>query len=192
MATFSYEDIYELLRQEKYSTDLQKLNPEILRQIHGYLETKKKMLEKQQEDSEFSDKEKCEKLKLELENADRALRELYEKRERKTINRALFSSRVDFKLKDSSNMLGYEEKLYNELITLLRASFNNFQNSYNHLEFKKEVKKTNGTKIECKENIPKVKCSDLKEYGPFKEKEVVDVPLELAKVLIKQNKAIEL
>jgi DNA replication initiation complex subunit (GINS family) len=188
-STFSYEDIYELLRGEKYSTDLQPLDQEILRKIHDYLKTKNKMLEKQSKDSEFFDKEKHEKLKTELENAERALKEFYEKRERKIINRAQFSSRTNFKLKDSTNMLESEEKLYNELIELLKKSLNEFQESYNNI--KTIEPKDDCTKIKCKEAIPQMKCSDLKKYGPFEAESIVNIPNELAKVLITQNKAIE-
>lgn len=187
--TFSYEDIYELLRAEKYSTDLQTLSLEDLRKIHDYLETKQKMLEKQEKDSEFSDKEKYEKLKTELENAARALRELYEKRERKIINRAQFSSRTGFKLKDSTNMLECEEKVYSDLIELLKKGFGEFQKNYNHTWLIKP-KKTS-LRIKCKENIPEMKGADLSEYGPHKAGDIIELPNELAKVLITQNKAIE-
>lgn len=126
--TISYEDIYELLRAEKYSTDLQPLKPQDLIKIKEYFALKEEMLKKQKSSSVFSDRSKQDKIMVEIDNAWRALRDLYERREKKIINRSLFSSRT--KLKDSTNMLATEEKLYSILIDLLKRNsvefFENF------------------------------------------------------------------
>jgi len=113
MGEFSYEDIYEILRAEKYSTDLQPIDKEQLRKINVYFKSKEEFLIRQK-DTGFD--EAAEKTKIEYDNAKRALRDLYDKRERKVISRALFTARGNFKLKDTTNMLLSEEKLYFALL----------------------------------------------------------------------------
>lgn len=150
--TITYEDIYELLRAEKYSADLQPLKPQDLIRIKEYFKMKEELLKKQKSSSVFSNRSKQDKILTEIENAWRALRDLYERREKKIINRALFSSRT--KLKDSTNMLASEEKLYSILIDFLkRNNVEFFENFGIKVKFESEV-----TDMEKKE-APK----DLKE-----------------------------
>lgn len=139
VVAITYEDIYELLRTEKYSTDLQPLKQQDLIKIKEYFELKEEMLKKLKSPSIFSDRSKKDKVLTEIENAWRALRDLYEKREKKIINRALFSSRT--KLKDSTNMLASEEKLYTVLIDLLRKNnIEFFENFGIKVKFESETK----------------------------------------------------
>jgi len=125
MAEFTYEDIYELLRAEKYSADLQPISTEQLQSIKQYLESKKGLLQKQKVSGLF-DKSAREKLRSELENARRALREFYEKREKKVISRAVFTARSDFKVRDTTNFLKYEEEIYLKLLDILKESYSKF------------------------------------------------------------------
>ncbi len=207
---FSFDDIYELLRSEKYSTDLQPLKAEDLKKIADYFKAKKELLFKQKKGSTFFDKSKKDKLKSEIENARRALKELYERREKKIINRALFTCRSDFKLKDSTNMLASEEKLYAVLVELLKTSFdefvNNFkvgkENSEEQADIKlepKELKESiqtskleSGKKlIKFVEAVPEIIGTDLCKYGPFEKEATTSLPDDLADALIAQKKAEE-
>lgn len=200
MGSFTYEDIYELLRTEKYTTDLQPLKIEDLVKIKEYFDTKQILLDKQVEGSTFYNPEKKEKLKLELENAKRAIKDLYEKREQKIINRALFSSRTDFRLKDSTNMLLCESKLYDQLIELLKTGNKEFFEKIESSKPKeitpvpptKDLKATPGRKlIKFKETVPEIMDTELNKYGPFKPEAIAELPSEIADLLIRQNKAVE-
>lgn len=127
---FSYEDIFELLRAEKYSADLQPLKPEDIAKIREYFKLKEELLKRQSASPIFM-RAQQDKIQTEIENAWRALRDLYERRERKLINRALFSSRTAFKMKDSENMLESEARIYEQLLELLKKNciefFENFE-----------------------------------------------------------------
>lgn len=122
--TITYEDIYELFRTEKYSTDLQQLKPEELKKIGRYFRDKKQLFLKQTKESMFFDKSKRDQLKTELENARRALKDFYALREKKLLSRAVFTCRTG--LKDTTNMLASEEKLYLVLIDLLKSGSHEF------------------------------------------------------------------
>jgi DNA replication initiation complex subunit (GINS family) len=191
MGEFSYEDLYEILRAEKYSTDLQPISLEQLQKIRRYLKNKEEFLVRQSE-SKFDDA--IEKIKIELENAKRALRDLYDRRERKVISRAIFTARSNFKVKDTSSMLLPEEKLYFALLELLKNSNEEFFALLNSEPISEEPKplKENFKRLKLIEAIPELIDTKLNRYGPFAAGAEVELPIELADLLLKQNKAIEI
>ncbi len=215
MAEFSYDDIYELLRTEKYSVDLQAISREQLQKIREYLEAKKSLLQKQKESGLF-DKSAREHLKIEMENARRALKELYARREKKVINRAIFTARSDFKIKDTTNFLPFEEKSYLSLLDILKDShakfFANFKAIPVEIAPAEPAEQQAGAQLQqgvrqpqpqtetptvLKEicitsSVPQMIGIDLKSYGPFKETDTVSVPEEIAGLLITQGKAKEI
>ena len=165
--TISYEDIYELLRTEKYSADLQPLKHQDLIKIKEYFELKEEMLKKQKSSTVFFDRSKQDKIVIEIENAWRALRDLYERREKKIINRALFTSRTNFKLKDSTNMLASEEKLYSLLIDLLRRNNIEFFENFG-IKIKYESEKTEPVPEKSIENEATKDLKDEKAQAEIK------------------------
>ncbi len=208
MAEFTYEDIYELLRMEKYSTDLQLVKLEDLRKVKEYFETKRGLLAKQTKDSEFYDKSKKDKLKTELENARRALKDWYEKREKKLLSRATFTARTDFKLRDTTNMLPSEEKVYLKLLDVLKENYSGFFSNFKkgaadvvadasaeapaaapELAVAQAAPQIILKKIRVRQQIPELMGPDLQTYGPFNENDVAAVPEDIAALLIGQGKA---
>lgn len=191
-AEFSYEDLYELLRTEKYSTDLQPISTEQFQKIRRYFKGKEDFLQKQKEGL-FD--EALDKVKVELDNAKRAIKDLHEKRELKVIHRTLFSAKSNFKFKDTTNMLVSEEKLYFTLLEMLKKSsvefFEVLDNSEN-LAVKDAQKplKEDFKRIRLLEDIPELMDTKLNRYGPFSSNATVELPKELAGLLLTQNKAV--
>lgn len=118
--TFNYEDIYEISRNEKFSSELQELTKEDLRKIKEYFKEKNKASEGQDQSTNLFASHNRGKIQLEINNASRVVKDLLEKRERKLINRAVFNSRVESSIRDTSNMIEVEEELYDQLIFVLR------------------------------------------------------------------------
>ncbi len=123
---YSYEDLYELLRIERASADLEKLELKDLEKIAAYLKAKEELLKKQEISTTFFSTKGRVKIQLEIDNALQLLKDLFEKREGKVVNRAMFSIRADSKLKDTTNMLEHEEELYNALLELLQKNKESF------------------------------------------------------------------
>jgi DNA replication initiation complex subunit (GINS family) len=146
---FTYEDIYELLRTEKFSTDLENLKPQDLARIQAYLKTKESLLNKHVEDvtSMLSSQKKI-KIQQEIGNAMRALKDLYEIRERKIINRAIYSVRTDSSFKDTTNLLETEIELYTQLLDVLKNQKEVF---FKLLEKASEIEEKN---LEISETAP--------------------------------------
>jgi DNA replication initiation complex subunit (GINS family) len=208
MVDISFEEIHELLRSEKYSSDLQPLSEEQLMQICRYLESKKQLFLKQRESVLFENSPQ-DKLRDELDNANRALRDFYDKREKKMITRAIFTARSGSQLRDTTNMLKSEEMVYDQLVETLRKSWGNF---FSYLNSKPQEKSqtvdekplnnvsgeisiteqvTANLTLRFTDAVPELLDSELKRWGPFAKDQVAEVPAELAGLLMKQAKAVE-
>lgn len=200
---FTYDDLYELLRNELTTKDLKPLKLQDLQKIKNYLDSKEKLL-CSSETTKFS-KERH-RIFEEIGNAKQVLTKLYQKRIKKIINRALFTVRSETGAKDTSNMLNTEVELYNSLIKELTNNEKKFFSQLDSmkLEIKKEEskelksnKKEEETKEKCLkavkilEEISELKGPDLKSYGPYKKGDMAELPPELATLIIKQNKGQE-
>ena len=173
---FTFEELYDLLRAEKYSTDLQKLDESTLKKIKNYLKTKKRLL-KEAEQSGTGHSQLI-KLRNEIESAYRVLKDLYEQREQKIIRRALFTCRAEQMIKDTTNMLNNEVELYENLIQILKknyASFEQMLNDEEHEESKpKELKVERLKLIRLLEPLPKLVGPDGAIYGPFEQGDIAN------------------
>ena len=82
----TYETLFELLKRERDMSDLQKLEPSFISDFVDYLNEKKKTSEK--EDNLFSSGEK-KKVEVQIDNARRLVKEIYERREKKILRKFL-------------------------------------------------------------------------------------------------------
>src|SRR3990167_1864825 len=157
----TYENLYEILRREKYRTELQKTQTQ-------------------------------------LKNVLKILKELYEKRENKIIQFALFCSRSN-NAQDTSTMLPEEFALYSQLKETLDnyrlGILNNIlQNKLPSLSLSnpKDLKgeeKTDSLSIQVLKDIPEFVGPDLSVYGPFKVGEKQQIPTMIAQMLIDTEQA---
>jgi|SRR3989344_2058403 len=193
----TYENLYEILRLEKYKKELQQLDKDFFDKVSRYLNEKKSILEGyESKDSVFANKSII-KTKKQLENINILLRELYEKREAKIVQMALFNSRTGDGLENSSIMLPQERKLYDELITLLAQM--RFAVLEKIVEGKKpdiqvesEVLKNPSLKVvKFVDSVPEFVGEDMNVYGPFKAEDIGNLPVKVAEILIKNNMAKE-
>jgi hypothetical protein len=196
----TYENLYEILRREKYRTELQKVEDTFFRDVVKYLKEKKAILDSQaKKDSIFASTE-LEKTQTQLRNVQKILKELYEKRENKIIQFALFSSR-SVNPPDTSNMLPEELALFHSLKSTLdehRGSIlmNILQSKMPDLDIKEVIKEQKPLKTEDKTNtinvsvlgeIPEFVGPDMEVYGPFKKDEKLSLPENIANFLIQSK-----
>jgi len=196
----TFDNIYEALRLEKYKTELQKLDKEFYRKILRYLEEKREILKSQESKNSMFASESITKTKRQLENSKMILRELYEKRETKIIDMALFNSRSGGSVQDRESLLEEEKLLYDTMVSL----FNNYRLSilFNLLEGKEPAKvRTNNQINEAPKNnkiirfveaVPKFVGEDLNTYGPYESEDVANLPVKVVEILIKNNRAEEI
>ncbi|MEM2772454.1 MAG: hypothetical protein QXR88_01225, partial [Candidatus Pacearchaeota archaeon] len=133
----SYNDIFNILRQEKYNEVLQKLPKNFINDLRDYIKEKKKILEKQTD--EFD--EALNKLKKQFENAQILINELFSIRQKKIINLALLAKVSGVTKSDTENMLPEEKELFEEILAKIKETDKKIKN------------KLSGEKEEIKNNI---------------------------------------
>ena len=194
----TYETLYELMRREKFRPELQKLNKEFFNDFIKYFNEKKIILESQQKKKSIFTSTETQKTQKQIENIKKIIKELYEKRENKIIQLAMFASRNNDN-PTFNEMLIEEKKFFKDLL----ETTNNYRKNilHNLIQGKqpeiKEVEKPKELKTEKKDSIkmvrflqsiPKFIGNDLNIYGPFEEEEIAAIPAEIAKLLTKKKK----
>src|SRR3989344_7683033 len=191
----TYEALDEVLRKEKNESELNKLDDSFFDDVVKYMQEKTSILNSQKEkDSIFAAKE-IEKTERQIQNVRKILKELYDRRENKIIQAAVFSSRS--KQNISVNGLNEEKKLFNDLINLLknyRSSIldNLLTMKMPSIEEPKELKnqEESGTKlVRFVQAVPRFVGDDMNVYGPFERENVANLPLNVAEVIVKNKRA---
>jgi len=204
----TYETLFELLKREKDTADLQKLEPNFFDNFVEYLNEKKDMLNK--EDTLFSYDEK-KKVEKQIDNARRLIKEIYERREKKILNIALIKSRTKSHVIDTSALLDNEKKFLGDIEKVLNAYREDIiynvmegkpvsQIKHQEKEIKEEINAANGVEEETKStrlvrflySVPKFVGTELEEYGPFAEEDIANLPAEIADLLVGKGKVEEI
>ncbi|RJQ16862.1 hypothetical protein C4573_02240 [Candidatus Woesearchaeota archaeon] len=203
----TYEVLFDLLRREKNREELQELVPDFYEQVLAYLEEKQKMVT---HDSEVFGNEKA---KIQIANIKKIVKELYERRERKIINLALYKSRVKSNLIDTRALLHQEKDFFNDLTLLLNQTRETMLDTV--LLMKKieahtphstaeeatareqptssDEEKQDETKlIRFTHAVPKFLGTAMEIYGPFEEEDIANLPSKIAQVLIEKGRAEEI
>lgn len=198
----TYETLYELLRMEKTRPELQNLDRKFFRDVTNYIKEKNEILKSQQEkDSIFAPIE-ARKTKKQVEQIQKILKEIYEKREFKIVQLALIASRTDQENKNANSMLSEEIELYKELINNLNLArkgilFKLLEGKAPEIEKPKDIKTLNQPKnknklIKIVNSIPKFISTDLQVYGPLEKEDILNIDHKIADLLIKKEKAKEI
>ena len=215
----TYETLFELLKRERDTTDLQKLEPTFFNNFVDYLNEKMEMLGK--EDALFSYDEK-KKVEKQIDNARRIIKGMYERREKKVLNIALTKSRTKSDVIDTSSFLDNERRFFDEIVKVLDVFRNEVidnvidgkQISALTIENKKinkaadedaQIKSgTNTVAVENKEKVKNIKLvrflyavpkfvgKELEEYGPFEEEDIANLPSDIADILIGKGRVEEI
>ena len=199
-AIITYETLYEILRLEKSRKELQRLDDNFFLNVVKYLEEKKAILHSQENKDSIFALQNIEKTRKQLENVQKIFRELYEKRESKILQLALFCSRTNNKLQDTSMLLEEEKLLYTLLLEQLTAFRTGIQDRL--IEGKKPqiVLVGNHETPQEKKNklvrfvqaVPQFVAEDMNTYGPFEAEDVAHLPIRVSEVLIKNKRAEEI
>ncbi|MBS3095107.1 hypothetical protein J4231_00335 [Candidatus Woesearchaeota archaeon] len=196
----TYEMLYEILREEKTKKEITRLDENFFENVIKYMSEKRNMLESQQKKSSIFTLSESVNTKKQLENVHRILKELYERRENKILQLALFRSRTN-EIVDNSCMLGIEKMFFDDAL----KSMNEYRNAIlaNLLSEKEPVIERKDEPKELKSHeehkgiklvritnaVPQFLGDDMHVYGPFEEEYVASLPEMVAEILVKKNKA---
>ncbi len=178
MLTFS--DIYEAMRKEKYSENLQMLPKKFLVDVAEYFREKKEFLNK--EDDLFSDM--VIKNKKKLDNAISSFRDLLRIRKKKILNLAFVSSQTGISKKDFENLLSFEKDLFEELVkSLERAEKNQVADMSGSVKNERKHRL-----VRFLEDVPEFLGFDGSDVGPFKKGEIANLENEIVDILSKDKR----
>ena len=193
----TYEALFELLQKEKARKELQKLDEDFYQKFLKYLEEKILILNSQKsKDSIFSTETK--KTEKQIENIKKIVEDIYERRERKIIEAALFSARNSKESQITNSMLKEEINLFKHLTKNLKDSRENIlanllQGKLPEIKakaLKSEINKKNNVLIRFLTAVPKFMGTNNEVYGPFEKEDVANLPSEISNILITKKRAI--
>jgi len=176
----TYKDIYEVARKERYSEQLQPLAKNFVTEVSQYLKEKKETSLK--DDDVFSDV--VIKTKKQLENAIILFKELMTRRRKKILNLVLIAAETGISKQDFDNMLMFEKNLFEDLMKCIDISDKKLNESLNGKEF---VEQKNNLVVFL-ENVSGFVGLDGENMGPFEKGQIVNLPKEIAKILVDDKK----
>lgn len=198
----TYEALYEILRLEKYKVELQKIDQDFLEKVVRYIREKNISIDSQKlKDSVFAPLS-VKKTKKQVENAQRIMKELYEKRESKIIQLALLFSRTKNDLKFADCLLEPEKKFFEELVEIFDKYRENVlykiiegrnpnQNSEPKILKTFEEATVDNKTVKITADLPEFMGDEMEIYGPFTEGQIVNLPRKIADLLIQNSRAEE-
>jgi len=170
----AYNDIYETLRKEKYSEQLQQLPKDFIKEVSDYLREKREIAEKKED--MFSDV--ISKTKKQFENAISIFREIMLRRKKKLLQLAFIARETGISKRDFENMLDFEKEIFDNIVKNLEEEdkkINDFING-------KKEEKTN-VLIMFKEDVEEFLDLNGEKVGPFEKGEIANLPEEIVKIL---------
>lgn len=177
----TYSDLYEAARKERYSEQLQPLQKNFITEVAKYLKEKKQLSLK--EDDIFSDI--IVKTKKQLENATTLFRELMIRRRKKILNLVLIAAETGISKQDFENMLSFEKSLFEELI----KNIENSDKKINELLNEKKAEELKNELVIFKTDVEEFLDIEGEKIGPFQKGQIANIPKEIAKILIEDDKA---
>ena len=177
----TYNEIYEALRKERYSEQLQPLPKSFIKEVSEYFKEKKIISEKSGDI--FSDA--ISKTKKQFENAVSLFKELMLRRKKKLLNLSFVATETGISKRDYENMLSFEKEIFD---SIMKSMENGDKNLASLLNGREEEKKKNKLLVFLKDT-EEFLSMDGEKLGPFKSGEIANLPVEIAGILISDGKA---
>lgn len=179
----SYNDLYELLRKERFSENLQLLPKNFLEDISEYLNEKKEL--SVGEEGLFADS--AAKSKKQLENSIAIFKELVLRRKKKLLNLVFVAAETGIMKRDYENMLYFERELFDKLVKAFEEGDKEISKSMSAKKVD-EIKKNNKLII-FNQNVEQFVDMSGSLVGPFASGELANLEKEIAGILVSGGKA---
>ncbi len=176
-----YNEIYELLRKEKYDEKLQLLPKGFLQDFSEYLNDMK-VSSTESDTGLFADS--VMRQKKQFENAVSLFKELMLRRKKKMLNLVFVATETGIMKRDYENMLDFERDVFDKMIKAFEEGDKEVTKS---LSGKKEGDKNR--MILFNQNIEEFVDFDGKVIGPYDSGELITLDEKIAKILVEGGKA---
>jgi len=178
----SYNDLYETLRKEKYSDQLQQLTKSFILDVGEYFREKKEGFE--MTGDMFSDS--VLRAKKQFENSKAIFRELMLRRKKKILNLVFVAAETGIMKRDFSNMLDFEKELFEELVKAVEEGDGKMRDM---MEGVSEKDEDINRMIVTNEEVEEIVDMNGNSVGPFKKGELVNLDSKVAEILVSSGKA---
>ncbi|MBU3913663.1 MAG: hypothetical protein KKB21_03650 [Nanoarchaeota archaeon] len=176
----TYNDLYEYLRKERYSEQLQLLPKTFMEDVASYFEEKKEIAGRDAD--MFSDA--ILKTKKQFENAVGLFRELMLRRRKKLLNLAFVAAETGISKRDFENMIDFEKKLFDGLVKGIEES----EKVVSEFLVGKKAEEKKNRMVVFKEDVDEFLGLSGENIGPFKKGDIANLPSEIVKILEEGNK----
>ena len=175
-----YNELYEILRKEKYGEQLQPISKNFISDVAEFLNNRRKEIN---QGDYFS--EDILKNKKQLENAISIFRELMRIRKRKILNLVFVASETGIMRKDFSTMLDFEQELFEKLVKGVEEGDKVLKELLNGTNKKDESSKM----IIMSQDISEFVDMNGQVVGPFEKGMLINIDKRVAENLVAEGKA---
>lgn len=179
----AYNELYDALRKERYSEQLQFIPKNFVREVAIYLKDKKEIANKDNDD--FSDT--ILKTKKQFENSIAIFKELMLRRKKKILELAFVAAETGISKRDFENMLAIEKESFDEIMRALEKGDKKIARVLKGNE--EEDEQTRNKMIVFLKDTEEFLDLEGKKLGPFKKGDVANLAQEIANILIADKKA---
>jgi DNA replication initiation complex subunit (GINS family) len=179
----TYNELYDALRKERYSEQLQPISKNFIKEVSSYLKDKKEIANKK--DDDFSDA--ILKTKKQFENSIAIFKELMLRRKKKILELAFVAAETGISKRDFENMLAVEKECFDSIMKSLEKSDKKINEVLKGADQTEE--KPKNKMIVFIEDADEFLDIDGKKLGPFKKGDVANLSEEVANILIVDKKA---
>ena len=177
-----YNELYEILRKEKYSEILQALPKNFSEEFVVFLSDRKG--ESNNEEGLFTDN--IAKSKKQFENSIALFRELFRIRKRKLLSLVFVATETGIMKRDYENMLGFEREVFDNLV----KGFEGFDKEISNLLMGgKKQEKSKLRMIMFSQDVDQFVDMSGKVVGPYASGELANLDREVADIFVSGGKA---
>ena len=178
----TYNDLYETLRKERYSEQLQPLSKKFISDVSNYIAEKKKLAN--QGGDFFYDE--VAKVKKQLENANSIFKELMLMRKKKLLGLVFVASETGINKRDFENMLDFEKELFDNIMSSMEYASKMLASEFvnDGLLPEEQTMKL----VLFLQDVDGFLNPEGKTIGPYKKDDIVNLPKQIAEILIGDKK----
>lgn len=179
----TYNDLYDALRKERYSEQLQPLIKEFVKEVSDYIKDREELVSKNKD--LFSGD--LQKTKKQLENAISIFKELMLRRKKKLLDLSFVSAETGVSKRDFENMLPFEKETFEKIMKAVNEGDKKMEHILSGATEEANIQKNK--LIIFKNDTEEFLDLEGNKLGPFKKGDIVNLSQEIANILIVDNKA---
>ncbi len=179
----TYNELYDALRKERYTEQLQALPKSFIKEVGAYLKDKKEIANRK--DDDFSDT--IVKTKKQFENSIAIFKELMLRRKKKILDLAFVAAETGISKRDFENMLMVEKEAFDDIMKALERSDKKINEILKGME--EDGTRSKNKMIVFIEDVEEFLDLEANKMGPFKKGDVANISKEIANILIIDKKA---